>query len=262
MVGEFRRTRMIKRRIQYQGTFFAIFMILFSGVFTLSSADSRVKKVHLFILSGQSNMVFLNPNRSFTPSVTKAFSGDEIIVVKSALAHQPISRWYKKRKLSKGEEGKNICNLYDRLMTKVKVAINGKTPSTITFVWMQGEADAQEKSGDVYAANLKGLIGQLREDLTRKDINFVVGRLSDFGNDNKICPHWTLVRQAQVEVAESDPRGAWVDTDGLNIPNDVHYTEEGYTILGERFAAKSIDLIKKNNIANKKPNKTDPGDGK
>jgi Carbohydrate esterase, sialic acid-specific acetylesterase len=231
-------------------------------VFTVYLADSTPKKVHLFILSGQSNMLFLDPNQSFTPSVTKAFSGDEIIVVKDALARQPISRWYKKRKPAQGEEPKNNKDLYDRLMTKIKGAINGKTPSTITFVWMQGETDAKKKSGDGYAASLKGLIGQLREDLKRKDINFVIGRLSDFDNGNKIYPHWTIVRQAQVEVAESDPRGAWVDTDGLNIPNNVHYTGEGYKILGERFAAKAIELIKKNNIIDKKPYKTDASDGK
>jgi hypothetical protein len=248
---------MIKRRIPYHRIFLTILIIIFSGVFTVCLAGSTAKKVHLFILSGQSNMVFLNPNQSFTPLVTKAFSGDEIIVVKDALGRQPISRWYKKRKPAPGEEPKDNGDLYDRLMTKVKVAIDGKTPSTITFVWMQGETDAKRKSGDVYAASLKGLIGQLRADLKRKDINFVIGRLSDFDNDNKIYPHWTRVRQAQVEVAESDPRGAWVDTDGLNIPNNLHYTGEGYKILGERFAAKAIDLIKKNSIMEKKPNKTD-----
>jgi len=237
---------MIKRRIQHQRTFLVILMILFSGVFTVSLADSKAKKVHLFILSGQSNMVLLNPIQSFTLSVTKAFRDDEIIVVKDALGRQPISRWYKKRNAVQREEPKDSGDLYDRLMTKVELAMDGRTPSTITFVWMQGETDAKEKSGNEYAASLKGLIDQLREDLKRKDVNFVIGRLSDFDNGNKIYPHWTKVRQAQVQVAESDPRGAWVDTDGLNIPNNVHYTREGHKILGERFAAKAINLIKKN----------------
>jgi len=229
-------------------------------------ADFKEKKVHLFILSGQSNMEGLHPDESFTPSVKKAFSGDEIIVVKDALGGQSISHWYAKWKTLQGQEVKTtgyFGYLYYSLMDKVKKAINGETPSTITFIWMQGEADAADALGKGYAANLKGLIDQLREDLKFKDINFVIGRLSDFDNDNRRYPHWTMVRQSQVEVAESDPRGAWVDTDDLNGPkNGLHYTKEGYKILGKRFAAKAINLIKTNSVMDTKPNKTDARDGK
>ena len=232
----------------------------------LALADFKEKKVHLFILSGQSNMEGLHPNESFTPSVKKAFSGDEIIVVKDALGGQSISHWYAKWKTLQGQEVKTtgyFGYLYYSLMDKVKKAINGKTPSTITFIWMQGETDANATLGRGYAANLKGLIDQLREDLKFKDINFVIGRLSDFDNDNRRYPHWTMVRQSQVEVAESDPRGAWVDTDDLNGPeNGLHYTKEGYKILGKRFAAKAINLIKTSSVMDTKPNKTDARDGK
>ena len=110
---------------------------------------------------------------------------------------------------------------------------------------MQGERDAKEKHGTVYAASFKGLVEQLSADLKRKDIGFVIGRLSDFDNDNKRYPHWTIVRDAQVKVAEASPRGAWVDTDDLNGKNDdLHYDKEGYKVLGARFAAKAIALAK------------------
>ena len=254
---------MIKKRVPFQRTSLVIIMMLFSGVLIASLACSKEKNVHLFILSGQSNMKRFDPDESFTPSLRKAFSGDEIIVVKDAHIGQPISHWYKRWKPAQGQEAKITGDLYDRLMTKVKKAINGKTPSTITFIWMQGESDTRDKQGEVYAASLKGLIDQLREDLKFKDINFVIGRLSGFDNDNKIYPCWTIVRQAQVEVAESDPRGAWVDTDDLNRPNnDWHYTKDGYKILGERFAAKAINLIKTNSVMTTKLNKTDARDGK
>ena len=117
---------------------------------------------------------------------------------------------------------------------------------------MQGERDARKGYGEVYAASLRGLIEQLKNDLNRK-INFVIGRLSDFDMDNSRYPHWTMVRKAQMEVAEADPRGAWLNTDDLNdkiknngneIKNRLHYTREGYKILGKRFAEKAIELIK------------------
>ncbi|MFO7901367.1 MAG: sialate O-acetylesterase, partial [Planctomycetota bacterium] len=64
--------------------------------------------------------------------------------------------------------------------------------------------------------------------------------------DNSRYPHWTLVREAQVNVAEANPRGAWVDTDDLNGPRDeLHYTKEGYRTLGKRFAEKAIGFIKR-----------------
>ena len=141
-------------------------------------------------------------------------------MVKDASGGQPIRRWYKKWAPGKGaapKKGKN-GDLYDRLMTKVKAETQGKTIHTVTFVWMQGERDAKEQHGDVYAKSMRGLVDQLAADLKRKEINFVIGRLSDFSNGNKKYKNWDEVRKAQAEVADADERGAWIDTDDLNGP--------------------------------------------
>ena len=50
---------------------------------------------HLFILSGQSNMVGMKPEVSFTPAVTKQFGKENIIVVKKAHSGQSIRSWAK-----------------------------------------------------------------------------------------------------------------------------------------------------------------------
>ena len=227
---------------------------------SISSANAAEKEKHLFILSGQSNMEILDPSESFTPAVSKAFGEANVIVVKFAQWGLPIRSWYKKWKPAQGDVRvfrKAPGQKYDRLMIKVKAAVKGEkftSFTSVTFVWMQGERDAGEKHGEVYAASLKGLIGQLAADLGRKDVNFVIGRLSDFDMGNKKRPHWTMVRNAQVEVAEAYSRGAWVDTDDCNAGagtksapsnKDLHYTAEGYRILGERFAKAAIELIKK-----------------
>jgi hypothetical protein len=208
-----------------------------------SSAYPTRQKVHLFILSGQSNMAQFDPELSFTPALENAFGKTNVVVVKDAERGQSISRWYKKWKSAIGKTPKDTGDLYDRLMTKVKEAIKGKTVSTITFIWMQGESDTLKRQGEVYLASLQGLRKQIQDDLKRNDINFVIGRISDHGNANS---QWTLVRNAQVMVAEVDPMAAWVDTDDLNGPhNDLHYTKDGYDKLGQRFAEKAIALIKK-----------------
>jgi hypothetical protein len=45
-------------------------------------------------------------------------------------------------------------------------------------------------------------------------MNFVIGRLSDFGKPGDA--EWQRVREVQVSVAESDAHGSWVDCDDLN----------------------------------------------
>ena len=201
---------------------------------------------HLFILSGQSNMQRLNPKTSFVPMVEEAFGKENVIVVKDAQGAQPIRRWYKKWKPENGDAPKSTGDLYDRLMGKVNKAIAGQKIASVTFVWMQGERDAKEKHGRVYAASLKGLVKQLADDLGRQDVNVVIGRINDYSMNNKSHPHWTLVREAQVQAAkELGPYAVWVDTDDLNgSRNDIHATRKNYTVLGKRFAEKAIELIK------------------
>lgn len=224
-----------------------------AALLSLPAANASGKEKHLFILSGQSNMAGLDPGISFTPAVEAAFGKDNIVVVKDAQDGQPIRSWYKEWKPLHGDQPEAKADLYDRLIGKVNAAIKGENFTSVTFVWMQGERDAREKHGEVYGASLKGLIHQLAEDLGRDQVNFVIGRLGDYDLLDKKYRHWTMIRKAQVEVAEASPYGSWVDTDDLNdgknkkgdeIKDDLHYSVEGYEILGKRFAEKSIELIR------------------
>ncbi len=238
----------MSKLLRISGIIFLAFSLSLSTDNPLSTAGEKDKKVRLFILSGQSNMVGLNPNVSFTPTVKKAFPDDEVIVIKDAQGGQPIRRWFKNWKPPEGidfKDKKKNGTLYDRLMQKVRKTIDGKKVDTVSFVWMQGERDAKTKLSAVYEESLRGLVQQLRKDLKRPDITVVIGRLSDHLDGNK---HWDKVRAAQVKVAETDPLADWVDTDDLNGPKDgLHYNKEGYAELGERFADKTIALLRKKN---------------
>jgi hypothetical protein len=217
--------------------------------------SSCVSKQHLFILSGQSNMAGLRPEESFTPTIESEFGEENVIVVKDALGGQPIRRWYKNWKPLVGDEPKAQPDLYDSLMNKVYSAIDNKKIATATFIWMQGERDAREKLGEMYEESLIGLYNQLSYDLKRKDVNFIIGRLSDFDMMNEIYPHWVMIRDIQVKVAESNPRFEWINTDDLNdgydrngkeIKDDLHMSAEGYISMGKRFADRSIQIINRN----------------
>lgn len=192
-------------------------------------------KVRLFVLSGQSNMSYLNPDDAFTPTVRAAYPNDEVIVVRYAGSGTPISQWWKDPKTGQGG------GLYDVLMAQVKKALSGKTPDTVAFVWMQGERDAKGGMSGSYSNALHGLIQRVRDDLKHPDLAVVIGRLSDHLKGTK---HWDAVRAIQEQVATEDPRGAWVDTDDLNGGNnDLHCTKEGFLELGRRFAKKSVELL-------------------
>lgn len=230
------------------------FFFIIVSVFLFAHKEEKQGK-HLFILSGQSNMAGLRPDESFVPAVQAEFGKKNSIVVKDAHGGQPVRRWYKDWKPPVGINKTARPDLYDSLMNKVYTAIEGEKIATITFIWMQGERDAAEKLDEVYGKSLVGLYSQLSKDLGRNDINFVIGRLSDFGLVNRKSDHWIKIREIQVKVAESNPRFGWVNTDDLNdginrqgekIKNDLHMSQKGYAVLGKRFANKSILLIRKN----------------
>lgn len=204
---------------------------------------------HLFLLSGQSNMANLDPEEAFVPAVVEAFGEPGAIVVKAAYGAKSISHWYQwsgnpKHTSTDGNPDRRNW-LYRELMGKTKFAIADREIKSVTFCWMQGENDASnETSANAYAENFESLLQLLREDLGRDDINFVIGRLSDHSNPAKF-PAWEQMRGIQVKLAESSPRGRWIDTDAWNGDDDnLHYPsgENGRVALGKSFATQAIEL--------------------
>ena len=213
---------------------------------TAGTAAEGRQGSHLFILSGQSNMVGLDPEQTFAPMVKEKLGADRVIVVKEALGGAHSYFFFKGWTSAQGVKPLNDAGLvYDRVLPKIREAIGGKTIASITFIWMQGEADAARAGdGELYGRSLQGIMEQLTEDLGRKDIHLVIGRISDFGMHAPKYPDWNAVREAQVAFAEKRPDSTWVDTDDLNGPsNGLHYEPEGYRELGTRFAKAALALL-------------------
>ncbi len=211
------------------------------------TADEAGK--HLFLLSGQSNMKRFQHKQFFTPAMQAVYGADNVIVIKNAQGGQPISKWYKAWISGKGEKPEQAGQLYDSLIENIKEKTADINIKSVTFIWMQGEADAKAGNVDVYAKSFKGLLGQLEKDLKRKDINVIIGRLSDFGLKNRSSPEWGRMRRVQMKLAEENPRACWVDTDDLNgEKHSLHYVRpEGYRKLGERYVEAAKKLIQDNN---------------
>ncbi|TLX74603.1 sialate O-acetylesterase [Labilibacter sediminis] len=221
---------------------------------------AEAKDTHLIILSGQSNMGNMDPSVSLKPIMRAAFPDDDMVFVKGAWGGNSIRKW-----IDKGVATKHFTDV-----TKLaETALNGKEPSTVTFLWMQGEADHDTtKTNSVstiatYKKSLEALI-KMFDDQYKPDMNVVIGRLNDArlkpGTDEWRVKNWTAIRNIQMQVAKEHPRGAWVPTDDVNddyigsantgytyskgqIGYDVHGSDLGYKRVGIRFAIEAIELI-------------------
>ena len=238
--------------------FFATLALVAISISAMADEKSD-QTVHLFILSGQSNMAGMNPKTGFMPEAKKLFKDEKVDYIKVAKGGQPICRWVQEweniakkkgldsnhiQRITKGEG----VQFYQPILDQYKEMLEKyPNPTSVTFCWMQGERDASGGADAAYKDTLKLLITNLRRDLKRPDMNFVIGRISDAALER---PSWVAVRKAQREIANEDPRGAWVDVDDLNnrekggkLINAVHYTRKGYFILGQRFARQGHALV-------------------
>ena len=235
----------------------AIALIL---LLTASTGFGEDKPVHLFILSGQSNMAGMDPETGFMPEANKLFQGEKVVYIKVAKGGQPICRWlaeWLEIAKEKGLDEKHRQRIhrggkvefYQPILDQYQAMLK-KHPklSSVTFCWMQGERDANGGAHAAYKDALKLLISKLRSDLKRPDMNIVIGRIGDYALDRPSC---VAVRKVQREIVNEDPRGAWVDVDDLNnrekdgkVINAVHYNRpEGYITLGRRFARQGHALV-------------------
>jgi len=225
-----------------------------------STGFAEDKPAHLFILSGQSNMQGMDPETGFLPEANKLFEGDQVVYIKVAKGGQPICRWLEEWTdiaEEKGLDAKHISRIhrdgkvefYQPILDQYQEMLK-KHPklTSVTFCWMQGERDANGGAHAPYKVALKLLISKLRRDLKRPDMNIVIGRIGDYALGR---PSPDAVRKAQREIADEDPRGAWVDVDDLNdkevngkIQSNVHYNRpDGYITLGRRFARQGHALV-------------------
>lgn len=240
---------------KYVLTVLFIVMLISAAAFSAQRPEGKGPK-HLFILSGQSNMRQPLPE-SFTDAVCQVFGKDNVIVALHSHPSQPIKRWYKKWMSPEGVDGKmkegEVCGtLYDALLKKVQKAIEGKELKSVTFVWMQGEADASAGWGKVYEKSFLGILDQFKKDLNLKKINFVLGRINDNYLSARGVKDGDLVRSVQVKLGEDNANGDWVNTDDLNTGVNPwglyetaggHFPNPAYRVMGQRFARKACRLI-------------------
>ena len=171
------------------------------------------KRIKLFILSGQSNMVgqgmsaelpdaswrgsdrvlmFENgvwqplrplrykfgPEISFAHAIAKAWPDETIGIVKQAYGGTGVLAWsptWTKEKADLTRDG-HKGNLWKALTDKVRAAREAAPCDAAAFVWKQGGKDTSKlAAAEQYLDNLKALIDALRRELDAADMPAVIG---------------------------------------------------------------------------------------
>ena len=69
-------------------------LLLFFAVTAIFTSESKAEQpIHLFVLSGQSNMQGMDPETGFMPEAKKLFKDEKVVYIKVAKGGQPICRW-------------------------------------------------------------------------------------------------------------------------------------------------------------------------
>jgi hypothetical protein len=220
----------------------------------VSAAGSREPLRHLFILSGQSNMT-TSLAGGFRHAMHRELGENGFAIVRQNKPGRGIRFWVEdyelpedhplhgKLKSGNGEE-------FPKLLAAARSAGDPKAFATVTFIWMQGESDANRNLAVAYAASFHKLMSRLKEELGIAKMYFVIGRISDHGLQGDSSAGWQAMRKVQMELADSDPLGAWIDTDDLNGGDqehplgELHYPGDQYPKLGARFAEAAIKQLR------------------
>ena len=233
--------------------------LMISTLVFVLSYNGLAADTHFFILSGQSNMARMKESEGFLPEAQKLLGDDKIEYIKVASPGKPIRLWLSEwnemaqtagidlSKLTKNFKADGSTVYYPQIIAKAK-EIMAKKPSSVTFVWMQGESDSKDGCEVVYQAARTKLIAKLRNDLKAPEMKIVIARISDYGHNNPKGKGWTgwpAIRIAQENIIAADSQAAMVNTDDVNGPkNGLHYPEEGYVLMGQRMARQAVALIK------------------
>jgi hypothetical protein len=171
------------------------------------------KKIKLFILSGQSNMVgqglsaelseamlkqndrilmfeagkwqplrpfepFFGPEMAFAHTMAKQWPGETIGIVKQSIGGTGVLAWHPqwtKEKAALTNDGKK-GNLWKALTDKVKDARAADDCEVMGFIWMQGGKDMLHlETGNSYLQNLKALVEGLRNETGIPKLPLVLG---------------------------------------------------------------------------------------
>ncbi|MCY3796169.1 MAG: hypothetical protein OXG84_00050 [Chloroflexi bacterium] len=203
----------------------------------MDDLDSFVMPANVSLFDLNSRDGCFGPEVGFAQRFLELMPLDELWLIKYAVGGSSLLAWERDWSAERAAIADDADKgaLYPRLIRHVKQVTAGRDVNLLACLWMQGESDSQfELAASQYQRNLTRLIADLREDLSRPALRFVIGLVNP---TPARFVHLSTVRAAQRHVAQTTPNVSLVDTDGLSKhEDDVHYDSAGQLELGRRFA--------------------------
>lgn len=165
----------------------------------------------------------LGPAYSFAKAMVAAQPETEIGLVVNAKGGTSINLWHPD------------SLLFKEAVRRTKIAMEYGNLKGI--IWHQGSADSRK--WDTYLPKLEYMVSQFRRGFGNEELPFVVGQLSP----DK--PHRTPFNEMLLSVPSIIDHSAVASSEGLTTYDSTHFDTGSQVLLGQRYAAEMLKLIKK-----------------
>lgn len=166
--------------------------------------------------------------RTFAEIIAAKHPEDSIGLIPAACGGSSITTW-----VPGGYHKQTDSHPYDDAIKRAKIAMKNGTLKAI--LWHQGESDSNPKSAALHEARLTALIERFRKDLDSPNLPFIIGQLGHFpgaeANEGK-----QTIDAAQMAVAKKMKNVTFVNSDGFNTVDGIHFDTASQRVFAERYA--------------------------
>jgi hypothetical protein len=181
-------------------------------------------------------VVGVSPGRAFATAIREAHPGRPVGLIPCAKGGSSIAQW---------QPSFRETTLYGSCLKRIRAA--GVVGDVACILFFQGETDALTPAeapgpvaGSEWAYAFERLVRAWRRDLQRPDLPVVFAQIGSLGADSSRFAGWRAVQESQRRV--SLPHTRMIETKGLPLQDDLHYTTGAYRTIGRRFAGAWLDL--------------------
>ncbi len=176
----------------------------------------------------------VGPGLAFGKAMADANPKVTIGLVPCAVGGTPLRRWLRG------------ADLYSNAVARAQTAATAGTIAGI--LWHQGEGDAGAKTNaDSYGERLAKMIVDIRADLNRPNLPFVVGQIGEFNyeREGNPLPFAREINEALEKIPRSVSQTGCALSKGLAHKGDqLHFSPEAERELGRRYARQMMQLEK------------------